>query len=307
MGFRGEALASISAVSRMRVVSRPAAQVEGNEIRVAAEQVELAQAAGCPAGTTVEVRDLFFNVPARRKFLRTNSTETGHASDQFVRIALAYPNGDLRADQRQSEVAEPARLCESVRTYRAALQPRAGRRPAAHRAGGGRTYPRRLCRTPARSRATAQWQFAFVNGRYIRDRFVQHAVKEAYRGLVDPHRHAVIFLFLEIDPQEVDVNVHPTKIEVRWANSGLIHSQVLSTLRETFQRSDLTPALRTERAIGGSGRSAPEDNDEARRQIADLLKATPPVQPGDRRRGWRTGSGLHPDSLAPGGYGSPET
>lgn len=283
MGFRGEALASISAVSRMRVVSRPAAQVEGHEIRVAAEEVELAQAAGCPAGTTVEVRDLFFNVPARRKFLRTNSTETGHASDQFVRIALAYPQVtfELMSGNRRMQNL-PACADRRARIAQLYSQELADDLLHIERAEEGLTLDA-YAAPPARSRATAQWQFAFVNGRYIRDRFVQHAVKEAYRGLVDPHRHAVIFLFLEIDPQAVDVNVHPTKIEVRWANSGLVHSQVLSALRETFQRADLTPALHTGRALGTEG-GVSEDDYEARRQIADLLKATPPVQPSDPPR-----------------------
>ena len=181
-----------------------------------------------PRGTTVEVRDLFFNVPARRKFLRTNSTETGHASDQFIRIALAYPTVTFELTSGNRKLQNlPA--CESRRARIAQLYSQELADDLLHiqRAEEGLTLDV-YAAPPARSRATAQWQFAFVNGRYIRDRFVQHAVKEAYRGLVDPNRHAVIFLFLELDPQEVDVNVHPTKIEVRWANSGLIHSQVLS-------------------------------------------------------------------------------
>ena len=127
---------------------------------------------------------------------------------------------------------------------------------------------------PAQSRATTQWQYAFVNGRFVRDRFIQHAIREAYRGLVEPSRHGVVFVFISIDPAEVDVNVHPTKVEVRWADSGLIHSQVLSALRETFQRCDLTPRLRT-------GASPPivseEERDRMRREFAASVMDAHPV------------------------------
>ena len=115
-----------------------------------------------------------------------------------------------------------------------------------------------------------------MNGRYVRDRFIQHAIKEAYRGLMEPNRHGVVFLFLTVDPRNVDVNVHPTKIEVRWANSSLIHSQVLSALRETFQRCDLTPALRTDKAREFVSE---EEQNRIRRETADALKAMAPIQP----------------------------
>ena len=101
---------------------------------------------------------------------------------------------------------------------------------------------------PADARSSANWQLTFLNGRYIRDRNVQHAIRESYRGLIDPHRHPIVFLFLTIDPSLVDVNVHPTKIEVRWQDARTIHSQVLSAMRERLQRADLTPRLSTDRA-----------------------------------------------------------
>jgi DNA mismatch repair protein MutL len=129
---------------------------------------------------------------------------------------------------------------------------------------------------PARSRATTQWQYTFINGRYIRDRYVQHAVKEAYRGLMEPNRHGVVFLFLTMDPGQLDVNVHPTKIEVRWADSNLIHSQVLSALRETFQRSDLAPALNTDRAHEPASEA---EQERMRGELAAVLKSATPVRP----------------------------
>ncbi|MGD2109067.1 MAG: DNA mismatch repair endonuclease MutL, partial [Phycisphaerae bacterium] len=247
MGFRGEALASISAVSKLRIVSRPAGSEAGHEIRVAAERLESSTAAGSTAGTTIEARDLFFNVPARRKFLRTNSTETGHINEQFARIALACPSiaFELTSNRRTTQNLPgcKTRLERVAKFYGPELA--SALLPVEREERGVRLEA--YVAPPAQSRATAQWQYTFVNGRYIRDRFVQHAIKEAYRGLMEPNRHGVVFLFLRIDPNRVDVNVHPTKIEVRWAEPNMIHSQVLSALRETFQRADLTPAVRTGR------------------------------------------------------------
>ncbi|HNQ23784.1 MAG TPA: DNA mismatch repair endonuclease MutL [Phycisphaerae bacterium] len=276
MGFRGEALASISAVARLRMVSRVPDAVEGHEIRVAADQVELSRAAGCPPGTTIEVRDLFFNVPARRKFLRTSTTESGHVHDQFARVALAHPavafelaSGARPVHQLPGGVTRLERLAQFFGAELAQALLHIER----HEQGLSLDA---YAAPPAQSRATAQWQYVFVNGRYIRDRFVQHAIKEAYRGLMEPSRQAVIFLFLEVDPGLVDVNVHPTKIEVRWADSNLVHSQVLSALREAFQRADLTPALRTPWAPGSE---AAADEDRVRHELAAALKAAVPIVP----------------------------
>ncbi|MCH7595092.1 MAG: DNA mismatch repair endonuclease MutL [Planctomycetes bacterium] len=276
MGFRGEALASIAAVSKLRIVSRTEGAVEGYEVRMAGDRFETAQAAGCPVGTTVEVRDLFFNTPARRKFLRTPSTETGHISEQFARIALAYPRiaFELTNNGRVTQhlPACDNRLKRISKFYGPELAD-----ALMHIERDERDVNLEIfAAPPVQSRANTQWQYVYVNGRYVRDRFIQHAIKEAYRGLMEPNRHGVVFLFLTVDPRNVDVNVHPTKIEVRWANSSLIHSQVLSALRETFQRCDLTPALRTDKAREFVSE---EEQNRIRRETADALKAMAPIQP----------------------------
>lgn len=274
LGFRGEALASLSSVSKLRIVSRPGEASEGHEIRVAGEQVECCQAAGSPPGTTVEVRDLFFNVPARRKFLRAASTEVGHINEQFARLAIAHPAIGF-------ELTNNGRITQNLPAGQSRVE-RIGRLFGPELAGALLRVERQERGTrleayaapPAQSRATPQWQYAFVNGRYVRDRFVQHALKEAYRGLMEPDRHGVVFLFLQIDPREVDVNVHPTKIEVRWADAHLIHSQVLSALRETFQRSDLRPGLRTDRAAVAVSE---EEQQRLRAEFAAMMKAATPM------------------------------
>ena len=276
MGFRGEALASIAAVSKLRIASRLAGEIEGHEVRVAGDQFETSQAVGCPEGTTVEVRDLFFNVPARRKFLRTPSTEVGHINEQFARVALAYPEigFELTVNRR---VAQNLPQCQTRlerigKFYGPELA--AALMSIAREERGVRLEA--YAAPPVQSRATAQWQYVYVNGRYIRDRFIQHAIKEAYRGLMEPNRHGVVFLFITLDPSDVDVNVHPTKIEVRWADSNLIHSQVLSALRETFQRCDLSPRLRTERTPLPLSEA---EQDRVRHELAEVLKSTAPIDP----------------------------
>lgn len=297
MGFRGEALASIAAVSKVRIVSRPAGAVSGNEVQMAGDRFESDQAAGCPEGTTIEVRDLFCNMPARRKFLKGASTESGHISERFARIALAYPQIDLKLTTngraKQDLPACESRLARIGKFYgpelaSALLHIRRDEPSLGIDAYAG---------PPAQSRANAGWQYVFVNGRYIRDRFVLHAIKEAYRGLMEPNRHAVIFLFLTIDPREVDVNVHPTKIEVRWANSNMVHSQVLSALRETFQRADLSPALRTDRARTVVDSA---DQDRLRRELAEQLRSIPPIHSGS---GGSLGVRLH--ESGGGSFGEP--
>ncbi len=284
MGFRGEALASIGAVSRMRMVSRPHEETEGGEIIVEAERVVTNRAAGCPAGTSIEVRDLFFNVPARRKFLRQSSTESGHIATQFSRLALAYPNVgfDLTSGKRSVHQLTAGRSRRerigqlfSPELSDSLIEIRREEMPLSIEAYAAR---------PADSRSNTNWQFTFVNGRFIRDKFVQHAIREAYRGLIDPHRAAVVFLFLTVDPADVDVNVHPTKIEVRWQDSGMVHSQVLSALREALNASDLTPAFDVGRTSGGRSTVAPdpEVQDRVRREFVEAMRQATPTQGGLR-------------------------
>ena len=316
LGFRGEALASISAVSKLRMVSRTADTVEGHEVLVAGESLEASRAAGCPLGTTIEVRDLFFNVPARRKFLRAGSTEVGHINEQIARVALPDPQAAFKLTHN-NRVTRDLPACgdrrERIRQFygsdlaEALLHVRRDERGIGIEA---------FMAPPVQSRATTQWQYAFVNGRFIRDRYVMHAIKEAYRGLTEPNRHGVVFLFITLDPKDVDVNVHPTKIEVRWADSNLIHSLTLSALRETFQRGDITPALRTDRA---RREVDPAQQDRIRREVAEMMRSMDPTRTaasrspgGDWSRGGSQGpsadgggAALDPGQLWRSLYGAP--
>jgi len=275
MGFRGEALASISAIAKLRIVSRTREADEGYAVHVTGKELQSALAAGSPVGTAVEVRDLFYNVPARRKFLRSKSTETGHINEQVTRAGLAFP--DIAFEVRNNgRVTQNSPACTSrLARIKSFFSEELGEALIPIERDERGLQLEIYVALPAESRASAQWQYVFVNGRYVRDRYISHAIKESYRGLVDPNRHGVVFLFLTIDPQNVDVNVHPTKIEVRWADSSLIHSQVLSAIRETFQRSNLTPSLRTERAARAVD---PAEQERIRRELADMFKSATPIQ-----------------------------
>jgi len=281
LGFRGEALPSIGAVSHLRIVSRPRDAIEGAEIVVSAERIESASAAGCRTGTTVEVRDLFFNVPARRKFLKANATEVGHINEQVARLALAHVDIGFELVNNQRVSLRLKRGVGPRERIAALFGDELGSELIAIQRGDRGLHIEGYVAPPARSRATPANQYILLNGRYIRDRFIQHAVREAYRGLIEPSRYPVVFLFLTIDPALVDVNVHPTKIEVRWQDSNLVHSQVLAALRDQFLRSDLTPALRAEadRSVFDRPVDVARDPDAVRQEAAEFFKSLAPIAP----------------------------
>ncbi|HOJ75301.1 MAG TPA: DNA mismatch repair endonuclease MutL [Phycisphaerae bacterium] len=264
MGFRGEALPSIGAVSQLRIVSRRRDSDCAHEIRIAGDALEPVRVSSGPPGTTVEVRQLFFNVPARQKFLRTAQTEIGHITEQLARIALVHTriefrlthNGRLVHHLRPAE-AMRSRIGDFYGREMADALIEISREERGLRING-------YVAPPTHSRSAAKWQYLFLNGRFIRDRFVSHAVKEAYRGLMDPNRHPVFFLALTIDPANVDVNVHPTKSEVRWRDSNMLYSQVLSALRDRFLNADFTPTLSLARSESDSPANAlPDDGSDA--------------------------------------------
>ena len=241
MGFRGEALASIGSVSQARILSRTAATEAAGEIFNRGGVITAVQAAAGNIGTTVEVRNLFFNTPARRKFIKGAGTEFGHISETLLRLALPHPNMSFRlmhngrmsldlpatTDEERLLAAWP----DGFREQRLPLDAR-----------DAELRIRGLIGLPDLARPTARYQYVYLNGRPIRDRFIQHALREAYRGLTEPGRHPAAILLLQIPPGDVDVNVHPTKSEVRFRDGGRIHGLVLSAVREILLGNDLTPS-----------------------------------------------------------------
>jgi DNA mismatch repair protein MutL len=233
LGFRGEALAAIASVAAVSITSREADAPHA--FRIDAESGAVEPAAG-PPGTRVEVADLFFKTPARRKFLRAEPTELGHCIAQVERIAAAHPAIEFN-------VSHEGRAVRSLPT--ASLQDRALALMPEEFAGAFRAIEaqagsvrlRGWVGLPTAARARADSQYFYVNGRYVRDKVLAHAVRAAYADVLHGQSQPMYVLFLDLDPTRVDVNVHPTKIEVRFRDSSAVHQFVLHAVQEALAES----------------------------------------------------------------------
>ena len=269
LGFRGEALASISSVSRLAMISRTPEASEAWKVETEGRDMDATVSpAAHPPGTNVEVRDLFFNTPARRKFLRTEQTEYKRIDDMVKRLALSrYDVGfnvvhnqrtvhrfeaagsDAQRRRRVSQVCGPAFIDNTVSIDM--------------EASGLRLWG--WVSLPTFSRSQADLQYFYVNGRAIRDKLVTHAIKQAYRDVLYHGRHPAFVLYLELDPALVDVNVHPTKHEVRFRDSRLVHDFLFSALHRSLadvrpeDRIDATSAVEPGTGVGRTWPPATSD------------------------------------------------
>ena len=236
MGFRGEALASIASVSRLALISRARSAPRGSAIRAEGAHIGDIEPAARAPGTTVSVDDLYFNTPARRKFLRTDATEFGHCDEVFRRIALSHAGTafTLKHNGRVSRHLQAQPLRERVAALVGSELVEAS---LAVDAGGGGVRLFGIAGTPHAAKARADSQYFFVNGRFVRDRLLIHAAREAYAGLLHGERQPAYVLFLEIDPRAVDVNVHPAKTEVRFREARSVHQFVLHALQRALSPS----------------------------------------------------------------------
>ena len=247
MGFRGEALASIAEVSHLTIRSREHDSDSGHELSVVGGESQPIEPVGCPPGTSIEVRNLFFNTPVRRKYLKTPQTEMGHISEAFARVALAYPRVQMTLRHNQRTLHQlPAceQWADRIGTFfgediQDALIPVTSEDNQIRLSG--------YVVDPTHSRGHNRMQYLILNGRYIRDRSLQHALGEAYRGLLLTGRYPIAFLRLDMPPELVDVNVHPAKLEVRFQDGGRLYSQLLGTLRNRFLTTDLTARAKLEK------------------------------------------------------------
>ncbi|HET6907084.1 MAG TPA: DNA mismatch repair endonuclease MutL [Rhodanobacteraceae bacterium] len=237
MGFRGEALASIASVSRLQLTSRTQTDEHAWRIEASGARVGEPQPAAGAVGTTIEVHDLFHSVPARRKFLRAERTEFGHIEELVKSLALARHDVEFRLGHN----GKPVRLLRPARDESAQLARAAELLGSTfaenclrieHSAAGMEL--RGWVGLPTASRAQADQQYFFVNGRLVRDRVVAHAVRQAYADVLFHGRHPAFVLFLGVDPQSVDVNVHPAKSEVRFREARLVHDFLFRTLHEAI-------------------------------------------------------------------------
>lgn len=257
LGFRGEALPSIAAVSRFSLRTRSAESLEGWEFYAEAGTMRKAGAAGCPTGTTIEVRDLFFNTPARRKFLRRDETELGHVADVVTKLALACPEVQFHLSHNGRTLVDVYRqgsLPERVGSLlgRPVLQEMV----KVSADGPDGLGLNGLISQPSAHRASGSAIYTFINGRYIRDRVVHHALLEGYRSVLEKGRYPLAVLFLTIAPELVDVNVHPTKHEVRFRDQRTVHGFISASVREALRPSDWLGADVQAPSETGAGASA---------------------------------------------------
>lgn len=292
MGFRGEALASIASVSRLSITSRVTGSDAGARIEVDGGVASEVRPAGCPVGTVVEVRQLFHNVPARRKFLRTAGTELGRIEEVLESIALCRPDvafrlvadGKTRIDLPATTDARRrvlAVLGESIAdgllevTADTVLE------------GGAPITLWGLVGRPSLARGSGRALRFALNGRAVLDRTLAHAVKEAFRGLVDPGRTPIAFVAVEMDPSLVDVNVHPAKTEVRFRQPNFVHQCVMRAVRDALRAADLVPSftlmphahsvVSAIPTIPMATRNPTDFSDFAALAVDRALHATPPV------------------------------
>ena len=274
LGFRGEALPSIASVSRLRLESRAAEDAAGAVIEIAGGKILTVEEAGLPLGTSISVRDLFFNLPARRKFLKAESTELSHIASLVTHYALAHPemHWELHSATHAMLVAPPVPdhaqriyqvfgketldqlipLSALLPLDRVGLpQPPPWRRPAEEDEEYSAPVPGEVrlhgfVSRPEIQKLNRNSIFIFVNGRLIRDRVVQHALTEAYRNIIPPTVYPVVLLFLEMPFTEVDVNVHPSKTEVRFRQSTKLHDFIRDSVRAALMKARPVPAFMAE-------------------------------------------------------------
>ena len=257
LGFRGEALAAISSVSRFTLLSRPAALETGTELVMAGGRVLEVRDAGCPAGTSIAVRHLFHNVPARRRFMRSEQTELGHLRQAFLLYALSRPAVGWRlvVDEREVHRLPPVPSLQDRLRELFGPELMAGLRPLHFESPEVRLHG--YCGVPSLNRGDRSEQYIFINGRPASAPVVGYAMSEAYHTLIPKGRHPVAFLFIELAPEDVDVNVHPTKREVRFRNGTPVRDALLAALRDALKIEALPAAPEAVPEFVRMGRSSP--------------------------------------------------
>ena len=270
LGFRGEALPSIASVSRFRLATRQAGSIEGTEIIVEGGKVRDVRSCGMAPGTSVTVEQLFFNTPARLKFLKSAETEAAHAGDAVTRMAVSRPDTafSFTSDGRELLRAQRGnlrrRLTQAVGKDAASCFEVDASLEGVHISG--------FVSGPAAVRSTTGAMFTYINGRYVRDRVVQHAIMQAYRGVIDRGRYPVAALFITVPAGEVDVNVHPTKHEVRFRRQSLVHDTIQQALEQVLGAS---PWLQSSPAtVPQAALPRPDTSQAYRERIAAAAQAS---------------------------------
>ncbi|MGC2210537.1 MAG: DNA mismatch repair endonuclease MutL [Candidatus Korobacteraceae bacterium] len=320
LGFRGEALPSIAAVSRLRLETRDAAEASGTVVEIAGGRMLTVEEAGLPAGTAITIRDLFFNTPARRKFLKAESTELSHIASLVTHYALAHPemHWELHSAANAMLIAPPVAshaeriyqvfgkqtleelipLAAQMALERVGIpEPPPWRRPAEYEAPApGELRLHGFTSKPEIQKLNRNSIFIFVNGRLIRDKVVMHGILEGYRNIIPPTVYPVVLLFLEMPCTEVDVNVHPSKTEVRFRQQSLVHDFVRDSVRSALMAARPAPAFASEIHAGPSARvaltPALPGTAEAKGEGNDLTQAKNGLEWATRAETLATGDGF---------------
>jgi DNA mismatch repair protein MutL len=241
-GFRGEALASIAAVAQVDLRSRTSNSELGTHLKVAGSTVESQEFCSCPKGTNVEVRNLFFNIPARRNFLKSNQVEQRHIIDEFERVAMAHPDVAFSFEHNGSEIFKlpSSTLRQRIvnifgKKYNEKLVPVEESTEILSIHG--------FVGKPEFARKTRGEQFFFVNHRFIKNAYLHKAVQRAFEGLLHDDSYPSYFLYLEIDPARIDVNIHPTKTEIKFDDERAIHTIIRSSVKHSLGQYNIAPSL----------------------------------------------------------------
>ena len=310
LGFRGEALASIASVSQVELKTKRVEDDVGTQVRVEGGDPVDRRPCATANGTSVAVKNLFYNVPARRNFLKTPATELKHLSDTFQFLALSNPEVAFRMEHNDHELYDlPAAQDDGffAATRERILELFGDDDEEALLAvddASSDVSVRGFVGTPDRHRSAPSQQFLFVNERYVRDRYLSHAVKKAYGELLPDKTFPFFALFLSMDPRRVDVNVHPAKSEVNFDDESGLYGFLTSAVRRTLRRQNVTPQFRAEGPDGeGEGGASPASF-QPRSADAPASSDTA-ASPGNARSGPNPSSGPAPSGPAPSGNGAP--
>jgi DNA mismatch repair protein MutL len=241
LGFRGEALPSIASVSRMEIVSRPLMAETGYRLRIEGGKREALLITGSPPGTRVEIKEIFFNTPARRKFLKSPATELGHICDVFNRAALAYPDVHFRLFHDGRTIADYAVTREGSDRLHQVLGREIAKDLIAFSRGQGELVIKGNLSAAPISFPNSRYLMTFVNRRFVRDKVLTHAVLQGYETLLMKGQYPAVVLFLEIPFAEVDVNVHPAKYEVKFLRQAMVHEAVVDAVQYALRKQAKQP------------------------------------------------------------------
>lgn len=237
LGFRGEALPSMAAVSRMQITSLPQGQLTGYRLKISGGKLLAIEETGAPAGTIIEIKDLFFNIPARRKFLRVARTETDHIVDVISRAAMPFPKISFRLEDGAKKILNLPASGDTLSRLSGLLGRKVGEAIMEGEERYGDLSIKVYAAPPDFARSRGDRLFVYVNGRNIRDRFITKAIMDGYGKRLMKGRYPQVVLFIDIDPLEIDVNVHPTKQEIRFRNARKVFQAIVSAIENRLARS----------------------------------------------------------------------